>query len=173
MALTLYLLRHAKSGWDNPNLQDVDRPLSDRGRRETRWLAELLRTRGISPSRILCSAAQRTRETLAGVVPALSREASIDITRRLYEAPAERLLSVLREQLPTDDSVMLIGHNPGLEDFAGMLAGAGHRLTIASLRDKYPPAGLAQFEFDARRWGDIATGAGQLVAFMTPPRDAD
>jgi phosphohistidine phosphatase len=171
MSLTLYLLRHAKSGWDNPSLEDFDRPLSDRGRREAQWLGEFLRTRGISPSRIVCSAAQRTRETLAGVVPSLAREASIEITRRLYEAPAERLLSVVREQLPTDDIVMLIGHNPGLEDFAGMLSGTGDRLTIAALRDKFPPAGLASFEFDATRWSDVSAANARLVAFDTPPRD--
>lgn len=172
MALTLFLLRHAKSGWDNPNLQDFERPLSDRGRREAQWLGELLRTRGISPSRIVCSAAQRTRETLAGVVPALGREASIDITRRLYEAPAERLLLVVREQLPTDESVMLIGHNPGLEDLANLLAGTGDRLAVAALRDKYPPAGLAHIEFDAKRWSDVSAANARLVAFDRPPRDA-
>lgn len=171
MALSLYLLRHAKSGWDNPSLQDFDRPLSDRGRREAQWLGELLRTRSISPSRLICSAAQRTRETLAGVVPALGREASIDITRRLYEAPAERMLLVVREQLPTDDSVMLIGHNPGLEDLAKQLAGTGDRMTIAAMRDKYPPAGLAHFEFDTKRWSDVGPASARLVAFDTPPRD--
>jgi len=171
MALTLYLLRHAKSGWDNPNLQDFDRPLSDRGHREAQWLGDLLRTRGISPSHIICSAAQRTRETLACVVPALKRETSVDVTRRLYEAPAERLLSVVREQLPTDDSVMLIGHNPGLEEFANMLAGTGDRLTVAALRDKFPPAGLACFEIDAARWTDVSAANARLVSFDTPPRD--
>jgi len=171
MALTLYLLRHAKSGWDNPSLEDFHRPLSDRGRREAQWVGELLRTRGISPSRIVCSTAQRTRETLAGVVPALAREASIDITRRLYEAPPERLLTIAREQLATDDSVMLIGHNPGLEDFASLLAGTGDRLTIAALRDKFPPAALASFEFDATRWSDVSVANARLVSFDPPPRD--
>lgn len=171
MTLALHLLRHAKSGWDNPSLEDFDRPLSDRGRREAQWLGDLLRTRGISPSRIVCSSAQRTRETLAGVLPALSREASIDVTRRLYEAPAERLLTVIREQLPTDGSVMLIGHNPGLEDLANMLGGTGDRLTIAALRDKYPPAGLASFEVDAARWSDLGAANARLVGFETPPRD--
>lgn len=173
MPLTLFLLRHAKSGWDNPSLEDFDRPLSDRGRREVLWLGELLRGRGMSPARIVCSASQRTRETLAGVLPALTREASIDITRRLYDTPAERLLTIIREQLPTDDTVMLIGHNPGLEDLADILAAAGDHAMISALRDKYPPAGLARFEFDVSRWREVAPANSRLVAFDTPPRGAD
>ena len=171
MPLTLVLLRHAKSAWDD-GVEDYDRPLSDRGRREAEWLADLIRARGIHPSRILCSSAQRTRETLAGLIPALTRPASIEMTRRLYEAPAERLLTVLREQLVTDEAVMLIGHNPGLENLAAMLVGAGEAGLISAMRKKYPPAGLAQLEFDAGTWSNVAPSSGRLVAFDVPPRDA-
>src|SRR6476661_8314836 len=125
MVLALYLLRHAKSAWDSPSAEDFDRPLSERGRREADWVAGLVRARGGSPSRILCSSSQRTRETLASIVPVLSRDASIDITRRIYEAPAERLLAALGEQSTSHQSVMLVGHNPGLEDLANLLAGGG------------------------------------------------
>jgi phosphohistidine phosphatase len=172
MPLTLFLLRHAKSGWDNPSLEDFDRPLSDRGHREAQWLRELLQARGISPSRIVCSASQRTRETLAAILPVLTREASIDITRRLYDAPTERLLTVIREQLPTDNAVMLVGHNPGLEDLANMLAGAGDRAAISALRNKYPPAGLAKLDFDLDLWSGVGAGNGRLAGFDVPPRDA-
>ena len=167
MPLTLFLLRHAKSAWDSPSLEDFDRPLSERGRREAEWVADLIRTRDIRLSRILCSSAQRTRETLAALLPAFRRDTSIEVTRRLYEAPAERLLTVLREQLVTDQAVMLIGHNPGLESLAGLLTGGGEPSLISALRRKYPPAGLAQFEFALEQWSDVGP-AGRLVAFDVP-----
>jgi len=168
MALTLFLLRHAKSAWDSPSLEDFDRPLSERGRREAEWVADLIRTRDIRLSRILCSSAQRTRETLAALLPAFRRDTSIEVTRRLYEAPAERLLTVLREQLVTDQAVMLIGHNPGLESLAGLLTGGGEPSLISALRRKYPPAGLAQFEFALEQWSDVGPATGRLVAFDVP-----
>ena len=168
MPLTLFLLRHAKSAWDSPSLEDFDRPLSERGRREAEWVADLIRTRDIRLSRILCSSAQRTRETLAALLPAFRRDTSIEVTRRLYEAPAERLLTVLREQLVTDQAVMLIGHNPGLESLAGLLSGGGEPPLISTLRRKYPPAGLAQFEFAVEQWTDVGLATGQLVAFDVP-----
>jgi len=168
MPLTLFLLRHAKSAWDSPSLEDFDRPLSERGRREAEWVADLIRTRDIRLSRILCSSAQRTRETLAALLPAFTRDTSIEVTRRLYEAPAERLLTVLREQLVTDQAVMLIGHNPGLESLAGLLTGGGEPSLISALRRKYPPAGLAQFEFALEQWSDVGPATGRLVAFDVP-----
>jgi len=168
MPLTLFLLRHAKSAWDSPSLEDFDRPLSERGRREAEWVADLIRTRDIRLSRILCSSAQRTRETLAALLPAFRRDTSIEVTRRLYEAPAERLLTVLREQLVTDQAVMLIGHNPGLESLAGLLTGGGEPSLISALRRKYPPAGLAQFEFALEQWSDVGPATGRLVAFDVP-----
>ena len=171
MALTLYLLRHAKSAWDDAGLDDFDRPLSDRGRREAHWVGGLIRDRAIRPSRILCSSSQRTRATLAALLPALAHETSIDITRRLYEAPAERLLTVVREQ-PRAEGVMLIGHNPGLADLAGMLADRSEPEHVAALHRKYPPAGLAKFDFDLERWSGVGAGSGRLAGFDVPPRDA-
>ena len=172
MVKVILLLRHAKSAWDATGLEDFDRPLSERGRREAEWLGELLRVRGISPARIVCSASQRTRETLSGVIPALAREASIELTRRLYAAPMDRLLTVIAEQQSSDQSLMLIGHNPGLEDLAKMLAGAADAALVAALREKYPPAGLARFEVDADRWSGVSAANARLVGFDTPPREA-
>ena len=87
-AKTLYLLRHAKSSWDDPELADHDRPLAPRGLRNIAALAAHVRAKGISPSLILCSSAQRARETLAGVLPALDTEVEILIEDGLYGAGA-------------------------------------------------------------------------------------
>lgn len=167
--LRLYLLRHAKSGWDNPKLADFDRPLAPRGEREAAEMAALIAARAYRPARILCSSAQRTRETLGAVLKALPEESSIETTRRLYEADAERLLGVLWEQRSMS-SVMMIGHNPGLHQLAQLLAGTGDDRALHRLRTDFPPASLAMIEFAAAAWSDVRPGSGRLIAFETPAR---
>ena len=159
-AKTLYLLRHAKSSWDDPELADHDRPLAPRGLRNIAALAAHVRAKGISPSLILCSSAQRARETLAGVLPALDTEVEILIEDGLYGAGAAQLIARLREVGESVPSVMLIGHNPGLEDLAARLDG---RTSGAPL----PTAALATFEL-AGEWPALATGDATLVDRFTP-----
>jgi len=159
-AKTLYLLRHAKSSWDDARLADHDRPLAPRGVRNTAALAVHLRAARISPALILCSSAQRARETLAGVVPALDDETVILIEDRLYGAGAGKLIERLREVGESIASVMVIGHNPGLEDLA---AGLDPRASAAPL----PTAALATFELGGS-WADLASGAASLVDRYTP-----
>ncbi len=103
-AKILYLLRHAKSSWDDPELADHDRPLAPRGARNAAALPAQLRARGISPELILCSSAQRARETLAGVLPALDTESEIRIEDDLYGAGAGQLIETLRA-VPRSDRV--------------------------------------------------------------------
>ena len=170
MTRTLYLLRHAKSGWDNPNMADFDRPLSKRGEREVSDLADLFVALGYAPEVILCSTARRTRETLAGILGALAGETQLMLTRAIYEAPAERLLDLVRG-LPNDaQSALVIGHNPGLEGLARTLPGSGESAPLSVLASKYPPAGLAEISFDSD-WAALDAGTGRLEAFHTPPTE--
>lgn len=159
-ARSLYLLRHAKSSWDDPGLADHDRPLAPRGHRNAAALAEHLRAAGISPSLILCSSAQRARETLAGVLSALDAEAEILIEDCLYGAGTERLLTRLREVPHDVPSVMVVGHNPGLEDLAA-------RLDAGTSGAPLPTAALATFEL-ASDWPAIALGTAKLIDRYTP-----
>ena len=106
---------------------------------------------------------------LGAVLKALPAETSIEITRRLYEADAERLLNILFEQRGAA-SIMLIGHNPGLHQLAQFLAGAGDGKTLHRLRTDFPPASLAMIDFTAESWSDIRPGAGRLLALDTPSR---
>jgi len=159
-ANTLYLLRHAKSSWDDPELADHDRPLAPRGLRNAAALAGHLRAAEISPTLILCSSAQRARETLAGVLPALDTEAEILIEDGLYGAGTEQLLARLRE-VPRDvPSVMLIGHNPGLEGLAA-------RLDARASGAPLPTGALATFEL-ASNWPALTMGTATLVDRYTP-----
>jgi phosphohistidine phosphatase len=161
----LYLLRHAKSSWDDPTLADHDRPLAPRGRRAARVMAEHLRREGIAPELVLCSRSRRTRQTLTAIAPGLGESADARIKPELYAASAADLLEVLREVPDEVGSVMLIGHNPGIQDLALSLAGDGPE--IARVRSKFPTAALATLEFRAS-WRELAPRTAELVSFVKP-----
>jgi phosphohistidine phosphatase len=161
----LYLLRHAKSSWDDPTLADHDRPLAPRGRRAAKVMAEHLRREGIAPELVLCSPSRRTRQTLKRLAPGLGKNADVLIEPELYAASAAALLEVLHEVSDELESVMLIGHNPGIQDLALSLAGTGSE--IPRLRGKFPTAALATLELSGT-WRELAPGSAELVSFVKP-----
>jgi phosphohistidine phosphatase len=161
----LYLLRHAKSDWDDPELSDHDRPLAPRGRRASKTIAKHLGGEGIEPALVLCSSAARTRETLERIASALGSPA-IEIEGGLYGAGAATLLDRLRRIPDTVDSVMVIAHNPGIEELALELAGSGDE--IGRMVRKYPTAALATLTVPDGSWGELAEGRSELVAFVVP-----
>jgi phosphohistidine phosphatase len=161
----LFLLRHAKSSWDDSEVLAHDRPLAPRGRRAVRLIAEHLGREGVTPALVLCSSARRARETLEGIGPALGEAIPVQIERELYAASDGRLLERLRAVEDGVESVMLIGHNPGVEQLALSLAGGGQNLAV--LRRKYPTGALATLEFSGR-WGDLRPGSAELTDFITP-----
>ena len=168
MAKTLCLLRHAKSSWADPALDDFDRPLNQRGRGSMVPLGLYIGEKKLYPDIILCSSAQRTRETLGLLLPWLRGEAAIRMERGLYLATAEELLQRLRRAEDEASCLLMVGHNPGLEDLAGMLAGTGDAFASTAMQEKFPTAALAVLDFDAPHWADIAPGKGELRAFVTP-----
>ena len=161
---TLYLLRHAKSSWDEPGLADHERPLAARGRRDGKRIAEHLRGEGIEPELVLCSSAERTRETLELVRPALGA-ATVLVEDELYGASSDRLLARIRQVPEEVASVLVIGHNPGLEELALELASSGDELE--RLEVKFPTAALATLEL-AGGWGRAAPGGATLTAYVVP-----
>lgn len=164
----LFLLRHAKSSWDESGLDDFDRPLNNRGRRNARALASLFRESAIRPALILCSAARRTRETYDILAPSLEG-VPLSIERELYEASKHDLLERLRRLDDHLDSVLLIGHNPGLERLADALSdGRGEAKPLARLAEKYPTGTLATLETDIGHWGALQDGACRLTEFVRP-----
>lgn len=161
---TLYLLRHAKSSWDDSTLPDHDRPLAPRGRRDSKRIAKHLRRLSIEPELILCSSAARTRETLDLVRPAVPTSEVI-VEDELYAASSEELLARIRLVPEAVASVMLLGHNPGLEQLALALASAGDELERLSA--KFPTAALATLAV-AKSWGRLAPGDATLEAYVVP-----
>jgi phosphohistidine phosphatase len=163
---TLHLLRHAKSSWADTGLADHDRPLAPRGRRSAQKIAEHLRQQSVSPATVLCSSAIRSRETLALVAPALGRKTTIEVEDELYAAPVEALLQRLRRIPDLITSVMLIGHNPGLQDLALTLAGRGAKLE--RLREGFPTAALVTLRIPAASWRELGPGDAELVDYVVP-----
>ena len=161
----LFVLRHAKSSWDDPELGDHDRPLAPRGRRAAKAMGGHLRRERIAPDLVLCSSARRTRETLDRIAPALGDDVAVSVEADLYAASADELLERLRTVDDDVESVMLIGHNPGLEQLALGLAGSGDELP--DLRRKFPTGALATLSF-AGRWRDLALGSAELTDFVKP-----
>ncbi|WP_374443559.1 histidine phosphatase family protein [Stella sp.] len=163
---TLLLLRHAKSSWADPGMDDFDRPLNGRGRRAVRAIARMLAEADARPALVLCSPARRTRETLEGVRPGLAGEPEVRFDRALYLADADRLGDIVRG-LPDVAQAMLVGHNPGLHDLARALAGAGDPALRRRLGDAFPTGALATIAF-AGDWRDARDGTGRLVAYVAP-----
>jgi phosphohistidine phosphatase len=161
---TLYLLRHAKSSWDDPTLPDHERPLAPRGRRDAKRIAKHLRRLGLEPELILCSSAARTRETLELLRPAVGASEVI-VEEDLYGASSDELLARIRLVPDSVASVMLIGHNPGLEQLALALASAGDELE--QLAAKFPTAALATLAV-ANSWSRLAPGDATLEAYVVP-----
>ena len=162
----LWLLRHGKSSWDDPDRPDAERPLADRGRRAAGLLARYLEEAEVRPELVLCSSARRTRETLSLVLPALGPALTARIDPALYTFDAARLRDQL-SAVPDDvERVFVVGHNPALQDVASELAGAGSRLP--DLRAKFPTCGLARLDLDVARWADIGPAIATLTAFVVP-----
>jgi phosphohistidine phosphatase len=169
----LYLLRHAKSSWGDPHLSDHDRPLAPRGRRAATRIGRHLRPAGIEPEEVLCSTAARARQTLDAVLPFLDPHVTVHIEDEIYRADSDELLERLREVSPTVASVMLIGHNPGMQELALTLAndgdgdGDGNQLT-ARLAEKFPTAGLAAFAVPTDEWTELGRAPARLKRFLVP-----
>ena len=167
MSNRLYLLRHAKSSWDEPGLADHDRPLAKRGERAAKAMARYLRDNEIVPELVLCSTARRARETLERIEPALGTP-SVRHERELYGASAGGLLERLQRVPDGVGSVMVIGHNPTVEELALDLACPSS--ARRELEAKFPTGALATLEFPGPSWREL--DEAELVAFVRP-RDLD
>ncbi len=166
---TLLLLRHAKSSWDDPSLDDFDRPLAPRGIDAAPQMGAYLEAKGLRPDLVLCSPAVRARQTWSLVARALGGTIRVKELQGLYPGSPSRLLEALRRAPDDDARVMLVGHNPGLENLAMALAGpASKPKALAKLHAKFPTAALAEIAFEADSWRDLGPGGGRLKRLVWP-----
>jgi phosphohistidine phosphatase len=169
---TLTLLRHAKSGWDDPIARDFDRPLNPKGRKAARTIGRHLKSLGLRFDHIVASPAQRVVETIAEVAGGYCGAIDPAWDKRLYLASAATLLDVARETPADATQLLMIGHNPGLEDFVLLLLAGGDPALVSAVESKYPTATVATLTFDVDDWAAVAPAAGTLTRFIRP-RDLD
>jgi phosphohistidine phosphatase len=167
----LTLLRHAKSDWDDPVQRDFDRPLNGRGRRAARTIGREMKRLALSFDAAFASPAVRVRETLAEVESAFGR-ISPEFDQRIYLASPDTLLEMVREAPEGASSLLLIGHNPGLELLALALAERSDTPLRDAVEIKYPTATLAELHLPVERWSDVSPGRARLARFIRP-RDLD
>lgn len=164
----LWLLRHGKSRWDIPDQPDHDRPLAPRGERASRRMARLMRNLAAAPDLVLCSDACRTRQTWALIEEDWSNARAtippVVVTRELYECTSARICDVIATQAETARELLVIGHNPGLEDWLADLAGERHRL---------PTAALARVDFVTPQWSQLREETAMLPVAVWRPRELD
>ncbi|CAN7467253.1 histidine phosphatase family protein [Mesorhizobium amorphae] len=164
----LLVLRHAKSSWDDPKLADLDRPLGPRGLKTAPLMGRELARRGWLPDVALVSSALRTRDTWRLVSAELPKKVPADFALALYEATAADILAKVRQAKPKAGSLLVLGHNPGLEEFARQLAGVGSDAgALKKLEEKFPTAALARFDVDGD-WTDLTFGSGRLTHCLRP-----
>ena len=162
----LILTRHAKSSWDDPLMADIDRPLNARGRAAAHELGDFLASRGLEPEEVLCSTARRTRETWEGVASAvIETRPEISFIEDLYLASPAMMLAAL--QTASAPSVMLIGHNPGIAEFAASLP--AQPIYSPEFR-KYPTCATLIVDFQIDDWSEVEPGRGSVLEFFTPSR---
>lgn len=164
----LLLLRHAKSNWDNPDLADIERPLAPRGVEAALLIGRTIAQRNWLPDRALVSAAERTRETWRLAAGEWLSRPEPSFSQALYEVPAEAILGEIRRNGEDAETLLVLGHNPGLGDLADRLAGkASSGKLVKSLKKKFPTGALAVFEFDGD-WAALDVGTATLTHFLRP-----
>ena len=169
----LTLLRHAKSDWNDPVSRDFDRPLNRRGMKAARRMGEWMRSQRLDFDTVLASPALRVVETLDHLAAGLGRPMAPIFNERIYLASAVTLIDVLRESDGLGDHVLLVGHNPGLEDLVFELAGDTVDSPIADdVATKFPTGAVVEMEFPCESWSDLDGSKGHLIRF-TRPRDLD
>lgn len=156
---TLYLLRHAKSSWTDASLRDFDRPLNDRGNEAAPLVGRYIREQKLKVDLLFSSPAVRARQTAALVKESAGLSAELLYDERIYEADAARLLEVVTQAGESADALMLVGHNPGLEQLLKLLTGEERQMQTAA---------LACVALDVETWGKVRAAAGRLEWLVRP-----
>ena len=167
---TLYLIRHAKSSWDDPEQADHERPLNKRGKKDAPNMARRLKEKHVTPDVMITSTATRAHDTCRAFAKILDFDKDkIKTEKRLYHADEEQILKVIRElkdrERDDEEVVLLFGHNPGLTEFA-------NRLLDENI-DNIPTCGIVKAQLKIKHWKEAQFGCGELEFFDFPKSKAD
>ncbi len=158
----LLILRHAKSSWSHPNLSDHDRPLNKRGKRDAPRMGQLLAKEGLTPDVIISSTAKRARTTAETVAETCGSEGELITTRDFYHGYPEEYLHTLRQVSNKFKTVMVVGHNPGMEELIDTLTGESVRFTTAN---------IAHVRLPIKRWKDLDDEVEGTLANLWRPKE--
>ena len=164
----LILLRHAKSAWSDPGARDHDRPLNRRGQEAAPRIGAYLNKHRFIPERVLCSTATRARQTWELVSAEMRAAPPAAPVERLYNASARTILDVVRHADPNCKSLLVLGHNPGLQEAATLLIASGDLDDRERLREKLPTGGLLVIDFAIEDWSKLHAHSGRLERFVVP-----
>lgn len=156
---TLFILRHAKSSWDHPNLSDFERPLNKRGKKAAPFIGELMAKRNLAPEIILSSSAERARQTAFLAKKSGDFVAEIRFDDRIYGASTNTLMYLVSRIEDRFESAMIVGHNPGLESLVALLCGEYKRLTTAN---------LALIDLEIIGWHEVSKNFGTMRTLLRP-----
>lgn len=166
MSKTLILFRHAKSAWPE-GLDDHERPLAEKGRKAAPVMAKWLAGNGLKPTVALVSSARRTQETWTLAAPELGKIVKRDVAE-IYEAPVGRILDAIHAVEPSVETLLVVGHNPGMEDLSRLLMKDDGGEAGARLRHKFPTAGIAVLSLPVEDWTIVTPRIATLEHFVTP-----
>jgi len=158
----LVLIRHAKSDWANPLLDDFDRPLNKRGLKNAPFMAKLLKEKGLTPDLIVSSSSLRTKLTLDFFIREFDYKGEVIFERLIYEAPYKNLLKIIKNIEKKYKTLFLVAHNPSLNDLADFL--------LRSFEENIPTCGVVEIDFDVENWSDISKDNAKLICFEYPKK---
>ena len=169
----LGLFRHAKSDWQDPRARDFDRPLNGRGRKGAVLMGQHIHDSGLHWDRMISSPAIRCAETIELACQAVGQPVAVNWDRRIYLASSATLLDLLRDQDGDPAAILMVGHNPGLEDLIfDLVPDDGSSPLRDVVEIKFPTASYAVLEFDISQWSELKERTARLVHLMRP-RDLD
>ena len=159
----LYLIRHAKSSWNEPGLSDFERPLNSRGKHDAPFMGKLLKEKHVLPDKIISSSAVRAFTTARTMAAEINYPVEkIETTDKIYEASASEILNVIQSVDNEVTTLMLFGHNPGFTSLSNYLSDRQV--------DNIPTCGISRIEFDVDSWTEVNINQGKLTAFEFPKK---
>ncbi|WP_419765349.1 MAG: SixA phosphatase family protein [Arcobacter sp.] len=153
----LYLLRHAKSSWKDSSLKDIDRPLNNRGKYQVKFMREFVLKNSIKPDLILCSTSKRTKLTHSGIFD----DKNAVFMDSLYHASSSEIMNIIKKVDKHIDTLIIIGHNPGLNEFASWLINFENNIQTGS---------LIQIDISIQDWKDLHKKSSKFVSYTNPPK---
>ena len=164
----LLLFRHAKAERSEPGMEDRARKLIERGRKDAAKIGSYMAAHALIPDRVMTSPSTRTQETWKCAAAAFRPVPAAASVERLYDATPHAILGVIKEAPETAHTLLIVGHNPGLQELALMLVASGDIEARERLREKLPTSGLVIIDFAFDEWGKLHPRSGRLERFVSP-----